>query len=149
MAGGNADKSGVNGIYLLPVNLYGPGDNFDPQSSHVIPALIRKFSEAVEQGDETVTVWGSGQASREFLYVADAARGLALATERDNDPAPVNLGRLRDYDPRTGGKDQPPGRVRGADRVGPEQPDGQPRRSLDRAGQGPSASRRRWISTKG
>jgi GDP-L-fucose synthase len=83
---------GLNGIYLLPVNLYGPGDNFDPQSSHVIPALIRKFSEAVDRGEDTVTVWGSGHASREFLYVADAARGLALATERYNDPGPVNLG---------------------------------------------------------
>ncbi|MGA2031918.1 MAG: GDP-L-fucose synthase [Thermoguttaceae bacterium] len=83
---------GLEGIYLLPVNLYGPGDNFDPRSSHVIPALIRKFSEAVEGREDTVTVWGSGQASREFLYVADAARGLVLATERYDDPAPVNIG---------------------------------------------------------
>jgi nucleoside-diphosphate-sugar epimerase len=86
------EEYGPNGIYLLPVNLYGPGDNFDPQSSPVIPALIRKFSEAVERGEDTVTVWGSGQASREFLHVADAARGLALATERYGDPTPVNLG---------------------------------------------------------
>lgn len=83
---------GFNAIYLLPVNLYGPGDNFDPASSHVIPALIRKFVEAVESGAESVEVWGTGTASREFLYVDDAAEGIALAAERYDKPDPVNLG---------------------------------------------------------
>ena len=83
---------GFNSIYLLPVNLYGPGDNFDPKSSHVIPALIRKFAEAKENGSKKVEVWGTGNASREFLYVADAAEGICLAAERYNGPEPVNLG---------------------------------------------------------
>ncbi|SCL76316.1 GDP-L-fucose synthase [Methanoculleus chikugoensis] len=83
---------GFNAIYLLPVNLYGPGDNFDPASSHVIPALIKKFVEAVETGAESVEVWGTGAASREFLYVDDAAEGIALAAERYDKPDPVNLG---------------------------------------------------------
>ena len=81
-----------NGIYLLPVNLYGPGDNFDPESSHVIPALIRKCVEARETGAESISVWGDGSASREFLYVDDAAEGIVLATERYNGEEPVNLG---------------------------------------------------------
>ena len=83
---------GFNAIYLLPVNLYGPRDNFDPESSHVIPALIKKFVEAKKEGFDTVEVWGTGSASREFLYVDDAARGIVLATERYNKPDPVNLG---------------------------------------------------------
>jgi len=83
---------GFNAIYLLPVNLYGPGDNFDPASSHVIPALIKKFVEAVESGAESVEVWGTGAASREFLYVDDAAEGITLAAERYDKPDPVNLG---------------------------------------------------------
>ena len=83
---------GFNSIYLLPVNLYGPGDNFDPASSHVIPALIKKFTEAKDRGAPFVEVWGTGKASREFLYVDDAARGIVLATERYNKPEPVNLG---------------------------------------------------------
>jgi len=83
---------GFNAIYLLPVNLYGPGDNFDPASSHVIPALIKKFVEAVETGAESVAVWGTGSASRAFLYVDDAAEGIALAAERYDRPNPVNLG---------------------------------------------------------
>jgi len=83
---------GFNAIYLLPVNLYGPGDNFDPASSHVIPALIKKFVEAVQSGAESVEVWGTGAASREFLYVDDAANGIALAAERYDKPEPVNLG---------------------------------------------------------
>jgi GDP-L-fucose synthase len=81
-----------NSIYLLPVNLYGPGDNFDPTSSHVIPALIKKFTEAKREKKSCVEVWGTGSASREFLYVDDAARGIILATERYNKPDPVNLG---------------------------------------------------------
>ena len=83
---------GFDAIYLLPVNLYGPGDNFDPASSHVIPALIKKFVEAVESGAKSVEVWGTGAASREFLYVDDAAEGIALAAERYDKPDPVNLG---------------------------------------------------------
>ncbi|MCH7811402.1 MAG: GDP-L-fucose synthase [Chloroflexi bacterium] len=90
------EQYGFNAIYLLPVNLYGPGDNFDPASSHVIPALIRKFLAARDRGDEYVTAWGTGRASREFLYVDDAAEGIALATERYDGPAPVNLGAGRE-----------------------------------------------------
>lgn len=83
---------GFNAIYLLPVNLYGPRDNFDPRSSHVIPALIRKFVEAKERGDKSVTLWGTGKATREFLYVEDAAHGIAMASERYDGAEPVNLG---------------------------------------------------------
>ena len=83
---------GMNVIYLLPVNLYGPDDNFDPETSHVIPALIRKCLEAVEGGQEEVVVWGTGQASREFLYVEDAAEAVVLAAEHYNTHEPVNLG---------------------------------------------------------
>jgi GDP-L-fucose synthase len=83
---------GFNAIYLLPVNLYGPGDNFASETSHVIPALIRKCLEAVENGAAEVVVWGTGQASREFLFVEDAAEAIVLAAEHYNDPAPVNLG---------------------------------------------------------
>jgi GDP-L-fucose synthase len=83
---------GFDAIYLLPVNLYGPGDNFNPASSHVIPALIKKFVEAVEESKENVEVWGTGAASREFLYVDDAAEGIALAAEHYDKPDPVNLG---------------------------------------------------------
>ena len=83
---------GLNGIYLLPVNLYGPGDNFDLQSSHVIPALIRKFCTAVDEGTDEVAVWGTGSASREFFYVQDAARAITLATIKYDGPEPVNLG---------------------------------------------------------
>jgi len=83
---------GFNAVYLLPVNLYGPGDNFDPRSSHVIPALIRKIHEAREQGSPFVEVWGDGSATREFLYVEDAATGIVQAAERYDGAAPVNLG---------------------------------------------------------
>jgi GDP-L-fucose synthase len=81
-----------NSIYLLPVNLYGPGDNFDPKSSHVIPALIKKFYEAKKNNYNEVIVWGTGEASREFLYVEDCARAIVLATEMYNKPDPVNIG---------------------------------------------------------
>lgn len=81
-----------NAIFLLPVNLYGPRDNFDPTTSHVIPALIRKFIEARETGQENVIVWGDGSPTREFLYVDDAAEGILLAAEHYNDSQPVNLG---------------------------------------------------------
>jgi GDP-L-fucose synthase len=83
---------GFNGIYLLPVNLYGPEDNFDPRSSHVIPALIRKVHEAQQRGDKELPVWGDGSPTREFLYSVDAARGIVMATQSYNDSEPVNLG---------------------------------------------------------
>jgi GDP-L-fucose synthase len=83
---------GMNAIFLLPVNLYGPGDNFDPSSSHVIPALIKKCVDAREAGAASIEVWGTGSASREFLYVDDAAEGIVLAADRYDDEAPVNLG---------------------------------------------------------
>ncbi len=81
-----------NSIYLLPVNLYGPGDNFDPASSHVIPALIKKCIDAKLNNSKSITVWGTGQATREFLYVKDAAKAIVLATEQYNGDLPVNLG---------------------------------------------------------
>ena len=81
-----------NGIYLLPVNLYGPEDNFDPRSSHVIPALIRKVHEAQQRGDSNLSVWGDGSPTREFLYSTDAARGIVMATKKYDAPAPINLG---------------------------------------------------------
>ena len=86
------DQYGFNSIFLLPVNLYGPGDNFDLETSHVIPALIRKCVEAQERGDDHIIVWGDGSPTREFLYVDDAAHGILLAAERYNDSAPVNIG---------------------------------------------------------
>ncbi|MCK9631801.1 MAG: GDP-L-fucose synthase [Methanoregula sp.] len=123
---------GFNSIYLLPVNLYGPGDNFDPSSSHVIPALIKKFTDAKWENKPFVDVWGTGKASREFLYVDDAARGIILATERYNKPDPVNLGAgmeitIRDLvaliQELTG--------YSGEIRWDTTKPDGQPKRSLD------------------
>ncbi|HIE56698.1 MAG TPA: GDP-L-fucose synthase [Anaerolineales bacterium] len=81
-----------NAIYLLPVNLYGPRDNFDLETSHVIPALIRKMIEAQQRGDATVTLWGDGSPTREFFYAGDAARGIVLAAERYNGSQPINLG---------------------------------------------------------
>lgn len=83
---------GFNGIYLLPVNLYGPGDNFDPATSHVIPALIKKCVDAADNNQPQVVCWGTGQVSREFLYVEDAAEGILLAAEFYNKPGPVNIG---------------------------------------------------------
>jgi GDP-L-fucose synthase len=90
------DQYGFNGIYLLPVNLYGPNDNFDERSSHVIPALIKKCCEAVDSGAESITCWGTGRASREFLYVDDAAAGIVAAAERYSGGEPVNLGSGRE-----------------------------------------------------
>jgi GDP-L-fucose synthase len=92
MAQAYRKQYGMNVIFLLPVNLYGPEDNFDLESSHVIPALIRKFTEAVQNGTKEVVVWGTGNASREFLFVEDAAEGIVAATERYDKPDPVNLG---------------------------------------------------------
>jgi GDP-L-fucose synthase len=123
---------GFNSIYLLPVNLYGPGDNFDTRSSHVIPALIRKCVEAVERGDEVLEVWGTGRATREFLYVDDAAEAIVLATEHYDGAEPVNLGAgfeisikdLAEKIARLSG-------FRGRLVWNTSLPDGQPRRCLD------------------
>ena len=87
---------GFNGIYVIPVNLFGPGDNFDAEASHVVPAMIRKFCDAVERGHETVECWGTGKASREFLYVDDAADGIVTAAETHDDSEPINLGTGRE-----------------------------------------------------
>jgi len=86
------EQYGMNGIYLLPVNLYGPHDNFDLESSHVIPALVRKCVEAVNAGSKEIVLWGDGSPTREFLYVEDAAEGIYLATAHYDKPEPVNLG---------------------------------------------------------
>jgi nucleoside-diphosphate-sugar epimerase len=123
---------GFNVIHLLPVNLYGPGDNFDPASSHVIPALIRKCLEARDRGDEFVEVWGTGSASREFLYVDDAANAIVRATEIYNRPDPVNLGvgaeiTIKDLVQRIARL----ARFEGEVRWDATKPDGQPRRALD------------------
>jgi len=123
---------GFNGIYLLPVNLYGPGDNFDPETSHVIPALIKKCVDAVREGRQEIVVWGSGEVTREFLYVEDAAEGILLAAERYDGAEPVNLGTGREIKIRdlvdmiaelTG--------FRGHVIWDRSKPDGQPRRCLD------------------
>ncbi|HPW18393.1 MAG TPA: GDP-L-fucose synthase [Candidatus Aminicenantes bacterium] len=123
---------GFNGIFLLPVNLYGPGDNFDPAYSHVIPALIKKCVEAKAAGADQITVWGSGKATREFLYVADAAEGIILATEKYSKPDPVNLGAGFEVSI----SDLVSSIVRVTDFKGQvvwdsSKPDGQPRRRLD------------------
>lgn len=86
------DQYGFNSIFILPVNLYGPDDNFDPESSHVIPALIKKFQDAKKSGAKEVVIWGTGKPTREFLYVEDAAKGIVLATQSYNKSEPVNLG---------------------------------------------------------
>jgi len=123
---------GFNAIYLLPVNLYGPGDNFNPESSHVIPALIKKVADAKKENKDFIEVWGTGKATREFLYVEDAAEGIILATEKYDKPDPINLGsgmeisikdlveticRLMNF--------------KGEIRWDTLKPDGQPRRCLD------------------
>ena len=95
------DQYGFPGIYLLPVNLYGPGDDFDPATSHVVPALIRKMVEAKEAGQPTVEIWGTGRPSREFLYVDDCARGIVLAAEKYDGREPINLGSRSIARPRT------------------------------------------------
>jgi GDP-L-fucose synthase len=121
-----------NAIFLLPVNLYGPGDNFNPVSSHVIPALIRKFVEAKRSNQKAVEVWGTGSASREFLYVGDAAKGIVLASELCNDSEPVNLGAgmeisIRDLTYKIKDLTEFDGEVI----WDTNRPDGQPRRNLD------------------
>jgi len=92
MLEGYRKQYGLNGACLIPTNLYGPGDNFNPDSSHVIPALIKKFVDAKEQGLPNVSCWGTGSATREFLYVSDAATAIVDAFERVDDPVPINLG---------------------------------------------------------
>ena len=89
---GYRQQYGFNGIFLLPVNLYGPGDNFDPGSSHVIPALIKKCIDAQRDSSSSITVWGTGKVTREFLYVEDAAEAIILAAEKYDKPDPVNIG---------------------------------------------------------
>jgi len=126
------EQYGFNAIHLIPVNLYGPGDNFDPATSHVIPALIKKCIDARGAGDPFIEVWGTGNASREFLYIDDAAEGIVLAAERYDALEPVNLGvgaeiTIRDLVSLivelTG--------YRGEVRWDTSKPDGQPRRALD------------------
>jgi len=126
------EQYGFNSIHLLLVNLYGPGGNFDLRSSHVIPALVRKCVEAVETGAPSIEVWGTGSATREFLYVADAAKGIVLAAERYDASDPVNLGTGREISIRnlvqliaqeTG--------FQGEIMWDTTKPDGQPRRALD------------------
>lgn len=123
---------GFNSIYLIPVNLYGPKDNFDLETSHVIPALIRKCLEATKRGDEEVVVWGDGSPTREFLYAADAAKGIVLGAELYNEQEPVNLGAGKEISIKdlvetiaelTG--------FRGKLTWDSSKPNGQPRRSLD------------------
>jgi len=126
------DQYGFNGVYLLPVNLYGPGDNFDPNTSHVIPALIKKFVDAAGRGKPEVEVWGTGAATREFLYVDDAAEGIVLATERYDGREPVNLGSgmeisIRELAELIARETGYAGRLVWDS----SKPDGQPRRALD------------------
>jgi GDP-L-fucose synthase len=123
---------GLDAIYLLPVNLYGPRDDFDPATSHVIPALIRKMVEARKQRRPEVEVWGDGSPSREFLHARDAARGVALALERYDSAEPVNLGTgseitIKDLAETIARLT----RYEGVLRWNPDQPNGQPRRCLD------------------
>ena len=123
---------GFNSIFLLPVNLYGPGDNFDPVGSHVIPALIKKCVDAVEEGRTFIECWGTGGASREFLYAADAAEGILLATEKYDKPEPVNLGAgfeitIRQLVEKIADLSGFKGQIR----WDPSKPDGQPRRRLE------------------
>ena len=123
---------GFNSVFLVPVNLYGPRDNFNPASSHVIPALIKKCVDAIDAGDDHIVCWGTGSASREFIYAADAAEGILLATERYNGPEPVNIGAgfeitIKDIV----GKIVKLTGFKGQIRWDSSKPDGQPRRRLD------------------
>jgi GDP-L-fucose synthase len=123
---------GMNAIFLLPVNLYGPGDNFDPQTSHVIPALVRKCLEARKAGCSEVVLWGDGSPTREFLYVKDAAQAILAATRLYDKPEPVNLGSGREISIRK--LAETVARLTGFSgrfRWDASQPNGQPRRCLD------------------
>jgi GDP-L-fucose synthase len=132
MLDGYERQYGLPGVYVLPVNLYGPGDNFNPETSHVIPALIRKCVEAIDAGDDHIVCWGTGRVSREFLYVEDAAEGILRAAEVMDDPTPINLGTGHEITIKdlveliaklTG--------FEGEIRWDSSKPDGQPRRCLD------------------
>jgi len=132
MLDGYRRQYGLASSYLLPVNLFGPWDNFDPATSHVIPALIRKCLEAAERGDTAIECWGTGSASREFLFVDDAAEGIVRAAERLDDPIPVNLGTgceitIRELVHLVAGACGFAGEIR----WDPRKPDGQPRRCVD------------------
>ena len=121
-----------NAIYLLPVNMYGPKDNFDPDSSHVIPALIKKFIDAKKSNQKEVVVWGTGKATREFLYVEDAAKAIILASEKYNDSEPINIGAgfeisIKELVETVGDIVGFKGKIT----WDKSKPDGQPRRSLD------------------
>jgi GDP-L-fucose synthase len=123
---------GFNSIFLVPVNLYGPGDNFDPASSHVIPALIKKCVDAIDSGSDYIECWGTGSASREFIYVTDAAEGILLATEKYNKPEAVNIGAgfeitIKDLVEKIAKLTGFGGEIRWDS----SRPDGQPRRRLD------------------
>jgi GDP-L-fucose synthase len=123
---------GFNSIFLLPVNLYGSRDNFDPSSSHVIPALIKKCVDAIEADDDHIICWGTGQVSREFIYAADAAEGILLAAEHYNEPEPVNIGagfeiKIKDLAEKIAKLTGFEGEIR----WDASRPDGQPRRCLD------------------
>jgi len=123
---------GFNSIFLLPVNLYGPGDNFKPESSHVIPALIKKCVDAVEAKQDHITCWGTGKVSREFIYVEDAAEGILLAAEHYNKPEPVNIGAgfeitIKDLVEKIAKFTSFKGEIKWDS----SKPDGQPRRRLD------------------
>lgn len=128
----NRQQHGQVSIHVMPTNSYGPGDKFDPAVSHVIPALLRKFVEAKERGDDHVEIWGTGTASRDFLYVDDTAEGIVLAAEHYDDQDPVNLGsgtevRIRDLATMIAAATGFDGELR----WDPTKPDGQPRRRLD------------------
>ena len=123
---------GFNSIFLLPVNLYGPGDNFNPSSSHVIPALIKKCVDAVESSEDNIECWGTGNVSREFIYAADAAEGILLATENYNGSEPVNIGTgfeitIKQLSKKIAELTGFEGKIRWDS----TKPDGQPRRCLD------------------
>jgi len=136
---------GFNGVYLIPANLYGPGDNFDLESSHVVPAMIRKFCEAAESGVQSVTCWGTGQATREFLYVDDAAEAIVQACATYDDSDPMNLGTgaqiriadLAEMISRLTG-------FRGQIHWDAARPNGQPRRRIDTQ---KAATLLRWTAT--
>jgi GDP-L-fucose synthase len=123
---------GFNSIFLVPVNLYGPGDNFNPQSSHVIPALIKKCVDAIANRDDYISCWGTGSASREFIFARDAAEGILLATEHYNGSEPVNIGagfeiKIKDLVEKIANLAGFKGQIRWDS----TKPDGQPRRFLD------------------
>jgi GDP-L-fucose synthase len=125
------DQYGLNSIHLIPVNLYGPGDNFESKSSHVIPAIIEKCLEAINRGEDEITLWGSGSATRAFLFVEDAARGIVDAAERYNGGEPINLGSeveisIRDLAEKIAKRTGYKGRINWDTSM----PDGQPRRSV-------------------